>query len=220
MPWMCQFPRGAKARLDNQFVCSDESHVAEADGFVLWSGWTWFQVLHHPVESPVWLSLSGPLEVSWKTEIAPRYQGFWQFHGLLTSLDGFPGETNHLKHYIVPRDFIKFDRFRLISAMLVWICNGNNLYAQFLGFSGCILMLQIAVIRTTIYILVFPPLVRSFKGKDSHCTRTLNIEQELSFKFCFQKGLRKITRILCNWLKSQHSKLCACRFLALFLLWS
>lgn len=75
--------------------------------------------------------------------------------------------------------------------MLVWICNGNNLHAQFLGFSGCILMLQIAVIRTTIYILVFPPLVRSFKGKDSHCTRTLNIEQELSFQILLPEGLKK-----------------------------
>lgn len=41
MPWMCQFPCGAKARLDNQFVCSDESHVAGTDRFVLWSGWMW-----------------------------------------------------------------------------------------------------------------------------------------------------------------------------------
>lgn len=35
MPWMCQFPCGAKTRLDNQFICSDESHVAGADRLLL-----------------------------------------------------------------------------------------------------------------------------------------------------------------------------------------
>lgn len=46
-------------------------------------------------------------------------------------------------------------------------------------------------IKTTIYILVFPPLVRSFIGKDSHCTRTLNIEEELSFQILFPEGPKK-----------------------------
>lgn len=46
-------------------------------------------------------------------------------------------------------------------------------------------------IRTTIHILVFPPLVKSFIGKDSHCTGTLNIEQELSFQILFPEGLKK-----------------------------
>lgn len=79
MPWMCQFPRGAKARLDNQFVCSDESHVAEADRFVLWSGWMWAACASKPYIIP-WraLCLSGSLEVRWKTAAASRYHQFWQ----------------------------------------------------------------------------------------------------------------------------------------------
>lgn len=41
MPWTCQFLWGAKARLDNQFICLAESHVAGTDRLVLWSGWSW-----------------------------------------------------------------------------------------------------------------------------------------------------------------------------------
>lgn len=117
MPWMCQFPRGAKARRDNQFVCSDGSHVAGADRFVLWFGWIWAvcssvqnlslvpNLTSSDEEScvavPQWILRVG------KQQLPPDIIGSDNCHGLQMSLDGFPGETNHLKHLSCPQRFYK-----------------------------------------------------------------------------------------------------------------